>query len=253
MTVSGARYELRMRTGREAADMGLLLWRDAPWTLCASVALPVLCVSAVFIALYIVIPHAMRPGTAPIALFVGVHFYLKPFYDRFTMQIVSKLFFVNKPSFADFKRGFASVLTRGLAGDLLWRRFSPVRGVMLPLRVLEAPDRSRYASRKEALANGGIYSGFGITVFCLLLSVVLSVGVYIFFNAAGSLLGIRPDSITKNALRVAFTVMIMANIIVSEALYVCMSFAVYINSRVITEGWDLELKLKKLAMAAEKK
>jgi hypothetical protein len=256
MTFSSPRFHLRMRTGWEAADLGLLIWRERPAVLLLFFTLPFLCGGALCAAALLRLPLPAAAADfiqSPSAFFCALFAFqcwLKPLYERSALHICSKLFFLEKPSLKDFFAGLFKSSTCGLLGDLLWRRFSPSRGVMLPLRVLERPPRCRFQTRKRQLERGGIGFGAFLTVFCLTLKGALIIGSFIFLYTARSLFGTEnvppPEGVGGGDPPVLFFALAAAVFVFTETLYVCMSFAVYVNSRVITEGWDLELSFRRL-------
>ncbi|MDR2510733.1 MAG: hypothetical protein LBC77_08840 [Spirochaetaceae bacterium] len=236
-----------MRTVWEAADLGVLIWRTKLFALLALFSMPAALVSVLLMALFeaSALPAFMREHQ--FASVLAVHWWLKPFYGRFALHVCAKAFFKQsvrpRALFLELPN-----LLRALPGDLLWRRFSPVRGVMLPLRVLEHCGKN-YRLRRETLARGGILSGAYITVFCLALTIVLCAGMFLFLYAAEEM-GARTlfllEGLEWPAEALIFA-LLSVNVILTETLYIAMSFALYINSRVITEGWDLQLEFHRLA------
>ena len=251
MTFLPPRFHLRMRTGWEAADLGLLIWRTRPLVILLSFTLPFLCGTALSAAALLRLPlpafaaDFIKADEAFFFVLFVLQCWLKPLYERSALHVVSKLFFLERPRAKDFFQGLFRSSVRGLAGDLLWRRFSPARAVMLALRVLERPTRGRFQSRKRQLERGGLSFGVFLTLFCLALKGTLLAGSLVFLYTARSLFGTENvPSPAEGEPLAPFLALATAVFILTETLYVCMSFAVYINSRVITEGWDLELAFR---------
>jgi hypothetical protein len=153
-------------------------------------------------------------------------------------------------------------LLQGLPGDLLWRRFSPLRSAMIPLRSLEPyrKNKKENEKRKELLKKNGINYCALLSLWGIALEIALLVGEIIFFILMAEI--IRKDLITfTDDFILKAEVYIFAawcfNYMLVETLYVCMGFSLYINSRIEVEGWDIELifrgfaeKLKKKSVAA---
>ena len=242
---------LRRRSVWEAADSGILLWRD----------------SFVYLIPFFAIPFWITAFC--ILFFTGenifitclVLWWLKPLFDRFILQVISKRFFRSgelrkESSLRFYGNGFWRIMHKGLLGDLLWRRFSPGRGARMPIRTLEQVDIRQYKLRKKALAAGGLNFCFLLSILGLFLEGMLLLGEIMFGVLTLQL--ISPDAldflwefseITGMLIFAAYCF----NYIIVENLYVCMCFGLYINSRVEVEGWDLQLLFHKFAGSKQKK
>ena len=136
---------------REAADAGLLLWRENFVNFILFFAIPFwLC--AFFTRLL--------PGKILYFSYL-ILWWLKPLFDRIILHVISVRFFESGASLRRLCRGLGKSLWRGLLGDLLWRRFSPLRSAMMPVRMLEFAGNQRKKNRliperKKNLKKGGI-------------------------------------------------------------------------------------------------
>jgi hypothetical protein len=228
---------LRRRSVWEAADAGLLLWRKDLLYFLPFFALPVwICAFSLRL-----LPDHLRP------LSWFALWYLRPFFDRLVLQVVSTRFF--SPSAGSLFRRLLPNLFRGLPGDLLWRRFSPWRPVMTPLRTLERLSPGRARRRKKILSGGGIDFCAFLSAWSLALEAILLGGEILFALISltlfqSGLIGSPGDFFSDKEifLYTAWCV----NGLFTESLYVCMGFSLYINSRVELEGWDLELLFRGL-------
>lgn len=233
-------YELRLRSGWEAADLGILIWRKRPFAIIFFYALPYCAVIAfAYLILKLIDAESWFNNSIMIIIFyTGV--WLKPLFNRITLYICANIFFNNA---ANIRHIF-----RGLFGDLLWRRFSPFRGVFMPLRVLERASGAEYVKRKKQLASGGINNGAALTVFCAALNIALFATLYIFLYSSGELLGLFEDAESFwKSVSVFYFILINLSSIFIDTIYIAMSFGIYINSRVIVEGWDLQFIFNRLA------
>jgi hypothetical protein len=235
----------RRRSGWEAADMGILLWQSNLFPLLLFTGI----VAGMLSALSYIVPEndAFTWGSSLVT------WWLKPVLDRFCLHVVSVRFFEPGASIRKLFRGLFRTLTKGLAGDLLWRRFSPSRSAWLPLVVLEQQKGKQFRRRKELLTRNGLSLGPALTVICIALMLILEGGEIIFLYGIADLIqsgyaGTIIEFISEKNIMVA--ILSMVNLIVVESLYVCMGFSLYINSRVETEGWDIELLFKKCVDAA---
>lgn len=239
-------FNLRMRTGWEAADMGILLWRTKTFFTIAFFTAPIIITTLIMAIIGFLAPLPFFAKTHWIIICTAAHFWLAPFYDRFALHVCSKIFFERGISIKSLFHGLAENIVRSLPGDLLWRRFSPIRGVMMPLRILEKLKRTHIPSRKASLKRGGIYFGAFLTGFCISVEIMLFIGSHIAVYVIGI---ITKTNIYINIGSFPCMVILLVNFIIIETLYICMSFSVYINSRIITEGWDLQFAFQKLAGA----
>jgi hypothetical protein len=236
--LSGSVLSLRRRTLWEAADSGILLWRENILYFIPLFAIPVwICAFCLLL-----IPEEAR------YLSWILLWWLKPFFDRLALQAVASRFF-KQPEQAGWRtvlKGLGSNITRGLPGDLLWRRFGPLRGAVMPLRILERLKRGQLSARKKTLETGGLKFCAVLSALGLFIEAGLLAGEAIFcFNMAGFFL---PDfSIDSINTGLFFYCAYCFNYMLVESLYVSMGFALYINCRVEMEGWDLELLFRKFA------
>jgi hypothetical protein len=228
-----ASLALRRRNGWEAADSGILLWRNNLPYLLFFFVLPVLGIILAFMCI----------RSIPAWVGILLLWWLKPLFDHLMLHVIAVRFFENRASVFRLFRGLGKSLGRGLAGDLLWRRFSPLRSVVMPIRTLENPKTPK-GRRIRALQKGCL--NFGVLLSCLGLGmeVVLLAGELVFFVI---LIELFNPSFFIRFLFYGTTVdgfflrWYSLNYVFVESLYVCMGFGVYINSRVEVEGWDIQL------------
>ncbi|MDR3147626.1 MAG: DUF4129 domain-containing protein [Treponema sp.] len=255
---------LRQRSLWEALDAGLLLWRRNLGYLILFFALPFWICAFTLLLLGDSEPALLVPDSvAPLFCAWFILWWLNPLFDRLVLHVVARRYFEPGLAFRALCRGLGAALGRGLVGDLLWRRLSPWRAAVMPLRVLEAPvgrrgrkagpkKRRRIADRKRAL--GGFHFCIFLSLWCPLLQWTLVLGEIcfvvivsqLFFNGAlgfGDLFG--------NGGLYVYTLWCI-NYLVVESLYVCMGFGLYLNSRVEVEGWDIELLFRKFATRRRK-
>jgi len=250
---------LRRRSVWEAADSGVLLWRSNFGYFILFFAIPVWVIAC----LLRLLPVDLK------FLSYLVLWWLKPLFDRMVLHVVSRMFFgagdksriseragsvqVSRRSII-LRRRLGRDLSRGLFGDLLWRRFSPSRGALMPIRVLERLGGKQFRLRKKALSAGGLNFCIVISILGIMAEALLLLGEVIFVlimlqmfsPAAFSYLWDNPENL-EFFIFAAFCF----NFILAESLYVCMGFGLYISSRVEVEGWDLQILFQKFA-ASEK-
>ena len=231
----------RRKDFREAADAGILLWRQNIAAFMPFFAIPFL-ICALALRLF---PEDLK------YLSWLIIWLLKPLFDRIILHIISVRFFETGASLKRLWQGMGKSMFRGLTGDILWRRFSPLRSVMMPVRVLERNINSArgIAERRKLLENGGIGYGFLLTVWGIAVEIALLTGGILFFITMTELISGSSiyflGSIAERENLIFFAWCI--NIILVETIYVCMGFSLYINSRIEVEGWDIEITFRNLA------
>jgi hypothetical protein len=238
---------LRRRSGWEAADSGLLLWRENCAWFFLFFVLPL---GSIALGLRLILPVLMRPWAYLIL------WWFKPLFDRFILHVIGIRFFEPQAGAGRLFRGLGKSLVRGLAGDLLWRRFSPWRAARMPIRTLENLRGRRLRNRGNVLGQGGL----NFCAFLTLLGLILE-GILLAGEAGFALIMIelfRPDlfsSIIESIINLEPFVFAAGcfNLALVESLYVCMGFGLYINSRVEVEGWDIQLLFRNFAEAKKKK
>jgi hypothetical protein len=237
---------LRRRNSWEAADAGLLLWRANFAYFLPFFALPVwLCAFGLRM-----LPEDLRPWSWLIL------WYLKPLFDRPILHVISVRFFEPGSGAGRLLRGLGKAICRGLPGDLLWRRLSPLRSAMMPLRVLEKLRGRGIRKRKQDLERGGLSFCGLLTLWGFFLEAALLCGEVLF--SLTLLKTIQADYVSNLGdffirLELFFFAAWCFNYILVESMYVCMGFGLYVNSRIEVEGWDIELAFRKLTKARKKK
>ncbi|MDR1107713.1 MAG: hypothetical protein LBL19_01630 [Spirochaetaceae bacterium] len=225
---------LRQRSGWEAADSGLLLWRRSFLYFLPFFALPF----TVMTLACLLLPASLRVWAYCLL------WWLKPLFDHLILAVISVRFFEGGAGFKRLLRGTGRTLGKGLAGDLLWRRLSPWRSARMPVRLLEGLTGKKARERIRDLGERGLDFGSLLTLFSLVLECLLLGGECMFCVMTLELF--RPGFFSSFAAYVeglkGFILFAYAlNYLLVESLYVCMGFGLYINSRLEREGWDLQL------------
>ena len=237
---------LRHRSRWEAVDAGLLMWRENFSVLLIVFALPLwICAFALRI-----IPDNFR------YLSWLILWLLRPLFERPVLHVISVRFFEKSAGIKRLCRGLFKTMFRGLAGDLTWRRFSPLRAAMMPVRTLEALKFRQTGERRRTLKKGRLGFCSILTLWALTMEVVL-LGGGIFFCyimlelIQGGLFNSIKDIFESWELLIYAAWCI--NSMLVGSLYVCMGFSLYLNCRVELEGWDLEILFRGLAEKNKRK
>ena len=239
---------LKHKDSREASDAGLLLWRENFTSFILFFAIPLwACAFAL----------RLLPGRAQYFSWL-IMWLLKPLFDRPVLHIISVRFFESGADMKRLLRGMGKSLYRGLLGDLLWRRFSPLRAAAMPVRVLEPRKKTgnRLADRIKLLKKGGLGYCFLLSCWGVALEAALLIGEMLFILIMAEFLGVDFDifsgAFIKNAEIYIFAAWCF-NYMLVETIYVCKGFSLYINSRIEVEGWDIEVIFRGFADKLRKK
>jgi hypothetical protein len=252
MDLAKVAARLRPRTSWEAADLGLLLAQRffkpiaIGWLICV---LPIVAIAA-----------AVSATTSYFWLPLLLIWWLKPLYDRVPLLILSRAFFGEVPGAQDTAGHVFRAWRSGPAlADITWRRFSPYRGVTMPVRELEKLRGSASSERLGILLRRHVKSPalwllvvglatellfVGASVLLLTMVVPEAVGLDV-GDAISQLFDTETNTPLAEVLAFVFYFLAMSAV---EICYAAASFGLYINRRVRLEGWDIEIVFKKLAV-----
>ena len=255
MNLDKVAAQLRHREGVRALDLGLLLGRRFWW----AIIKPWL---ALVVPLLVVVQMVVGVLVSPWAA-VAVGWWLKPLFDRVSLHVVSRGFFGDVPSTGETIRTVVRQwFSRRTLIDLSWRRVLGDRCVTLPIFLLEGNHRVEIGARLKALygsdgirAKGWLLAGMALgfkAVFYL--SVVLLV-VMLTPNQPGADPLLVLDYLMDEANVWVVTASVVAVTTVAttlvEPFYLTGGFGIYIQRRIEREGWDLEIRFRRLVERLE--
>ena len=229
--------KLRQRSSWEAADSGILLWRNNFFYFIILMVLPFIAV-AVFLRLS---PLHERPWSYILL------WWLKPLFARPVLHVISVRFFEPQATFSRIIKGFFKSFFTALTGDLLWRRFSIWRAARMPVRTLEQLSGKAARTRIKTLEAGGLNFCSSLTIVTTVIFFSLLIGEILFAVLLLEMIHIIPlASLWQyiDTIELLVFCAVCLNLILIEPLYVCMGFGIYINSRIEVEGWDIQLSLR---------
>ncbi len=182
--------------------------------------------------------------------------WLKPFYDRVILLQGSRLLFRENVSLTDIIKSLKTALFNGLFANLTWRRFSFIRGLSLPVSLLEQQSGKTYRQRVKILGRKGQGTMSSVTIG------LLHFDMFLYFNLFLLLLMLLPETQRELLWELFtdrnyggtphwFTIMTLCfqsiSCIIIEVFYVMIGFMLYLNSRIVMEGWGIELGFKRMA------
>lgn len=244
MQLDGLSVQLRPRGGWEALDLGFRMartWWRPVWAAWLAVYLP--------IAIALHLAFADRAWIAALALW-----WLKPMFDRFVLHVVSRSVFGAQPSLAATLAAWRDILRPGLVAGLTVFRLSPVRSLMLPVALLERQRGREARSRRAVLGKRMRGYAVWLTLVCIAFEIVVFLSLDILvtlFAPVGADPGFEfweffkesDEEIAWGWFDSAFYVLAVC---IVEPLYVAAGFSLYLSRRAILEGWDIEVRLRRI-------
>ncbi|CAN5307431.1 DUF4129 domain-containing protein [soil metagenome] len=233
---------LRPRSGWEAIDLGTRLTlanARQVWSIWFAVVLPV--------AAAVAIVAQGKPWIVALVLWL-----LKPLFDRFVLQVLAQSVFGQATSVLATLRSWRSLLSPGLPGQLLWRRWDPARSFQMPVNQLERQLGKPAARRRAVLGRMTWGHAVALTFICLLLTSVVMFGLISLISM------LTPETALNESTGPAIenewwenwtwmhVVAQLAATSVMEPVYVGAGFGLYLNRRIRLEGWDVEVALRRL-------
>lgn len=173
--------------------------------------------------------------------------WLKPLWERPLLEYCARALFGEPPTLAALLRSWPNYVRPGLFSALTWRRLSPSRSFNAPVFQLERPRGSagprlavmhaepgqRAGALTVTLVHVEQFIAFGIlALLVLLFPWEFNLSLYDWMN---------DNVVVEHRLMLACWYLALC---ITEPLYVCCGFALYLNKRTWLEGWDLEQGLR---------
>jgi hypothetical protein len=243
MRLEDIAVNLRVRKPYEAIDLGYamtLAWRRDIFPVWASVYLAVglvinlLCFAKPIVALFIL-------------------WWLKPAFDRVILHVLAGAAFGAAPSMKATWRALPSLWwNNGLLFALTLGRFDLARSFNLPVTQLERQFGKAGRIRRGVLGREGRGAAVWLTAISAHFEVLILISIYLFIELFVPSVGTAFDpfawlstepTVASQYLSNAITA---ASVIVLEPFFVAAGFALYLNTRTVLEGWDIELAFKRM-------
>jgi hypothetical protein len=263
MRLEDVTARIRPRGSWESADLGFALVRRQFGTLLLAWCLTVGPLWAALLAA----SHWISMGWI-----VVIIWWLKPFYGRVPLFILSRSLFGSKPTLRETLRAWPRLLTSRFFGIIFARvpwlivrpSFAWHRALLLPVLDLEG-QRGKGLRQRQAIllqqaggASGGLTFMCGAYQICLVFA-VLALGAFFSWNPAegGGAIEALQDAMMWDAEvspALAWTMMgsYLVTLMLVELFYIGAGFGLYLNCRTSLEGWDVELSFRRLAQRVTK-
>lgn len=192
--------------------------------------------------------------------------WLKPAFEAGLVLALSKQVFGEPLQFSGcLKDAWRSIWRYRLMGDLLWRRFSLRRAVILPVTVLEKVKGKEHTKRRREIgyktaAQSGWLTFFGAHFESILLYGFLLALGWLFFSPNAHF-EVDPDGLFDNLSEIGNYFFItqthwswhIVNFLYLVILafwtpfFVAANFSIYLQARTENEAWDIRLSFRQLA------
>lgn len=248
MNLDSITANIRLRSPWEAADLGFaMVQHNARWIFPAWTLL----LFSTALLLWLVLPDNYRQYTP------WIIWWLKPWYDRVLLHILSHQMFDQRLSTADIFSAIPRLfLNTGLLGGLLWRRPSFSRGFNLPIWQLEQLRGKARSDRQNLLHMQSHSHAVWLTLGCGLLEMVVLFSLYTLilildptegsWDYIASVFTETFDVETKYWGTIIYISLYTLSIWLVEPLYIAASFSLYLNRRTQLEAWDIELAFRNM-------
>lgn len=246
MEIDRIAVALRPRSQWEALDLGFQMareWWRPIWGVWLALYLPV----AAFLLL--VVPEKFHAAL--------LLFWLKPVFDRAVLHTASRAVFGEECGVRATLRSAREWLKPGLIGALTFGRFDFARSFTMPVSTLE--KQTGFAARRRRIALGARTRGSAVwlTLVCLHVEWIAVFSTVIFISMLEpTAADLVPDEAYGNDMLGAFREMFawttrdvlhyVVAVSLVEPFYVTAGFSLYLNRRVILEGWDIEVQLRRI-------
>ncbi|MCC7634446.1 DUF4129 domain-containing protein [Stenotrophomonas rhizophila] len=239
---------LRARSGWEAMELGTALVRRharAIWAPCLLLGLPLFA-----------LVNALAWWADAFGLAWLLMWWLKPVFDRITLYVLSRGVFGDTPGTLQTLRAQRHWGGSGFWGYLGWRRFSPLRTLLLPANLLEGNPPAQQGARRRAIASDAFFHALLLTTVCMVFELVLVAGgiAAVFMFVPFELLSdswraaldmVREDTPAWALLGLNLAFWLAASLI--GPFYTGAGFGLYLNRRTEMEAWDVEIAFRRLA------
>ena len=190
--------------------------------------------------------------------------WLKPIYDKVPLYIISRSLFGEKVKIGTMLKAWPKLVFKDIFKLLITRRISASRSLAMPVSELENLKGKAYKSRVRLLSRNGGDGASNVTMSSLMLEHMMYISCLLFIVMTYAY-QIDMDVLLENtweyiqvkshgfaAVIIGFSALFyVIAITIMEPFYVGSGFALYVNSRTITEGWDIELAFKRMTERIE--
>ncbi len=253
MKLENVTAKIRPRARWESIDLGCAMTRRNFGTIMASWMVTVL---PFWVGFIILTGTFMSPGWHLFSSVIWCWGTLS-ITDRVPLLILSRNLFGEKITVWEVTKLWWTKLWYKQFIDRFFARFSTNRGLSLPVSELEGLKGASYKMRVNLLARNGGDGATQAAMVGLLLVFLMICSCYMFLMMIYQLYGesdvmtLMFEDLGKHSGDYQgywqFFLFYLLVLSVLEPFFVGAGFAMYVNSRTVTEGWDIELSFKRMS------
>lgn len=250
MNMDTMKVAIRPMSTPQALDLGMVMarqWFIPLWQIWLGMALPIYLVFYLG-GIWLDINFAFSIGA-----YGGLVFWwFKPLYEKPMVLWLGQALFADAPKVkTSILSGWRQILTNAPT-LLISKRLSLQRQLLLPILLLEQPDKSQFKARTQILSRGqGSGLGWHTTVM-LHIEMILGIATLVLiwqlmptqFVKTETLFTLIEQGPLWAELGWALIYFLAASIV--APFFIAGGFAVYLTKRCLLEGWDVELVFKQL-------
>jgi hypothetical protein len=243
MRLEDIAVNLRVRTPYESIDLGysmVMAWRRDVFPIWMSVyfgfglIINLLCFAKPIVALFIL-------------------WWLKPAFDRVILHVLSGAAFGAAPTIGETWRALPRLwFNNGLFKALTIRRLDLARSFSLPVTQLERQFGKPARQRRAVLGREARGAAGWLTIISMHFEFLIALSAYVFIDllmpGASDVLDPMKWLLQEPTIEAQYlsNLVSMLTLVALEPFYVAAGFALYLNTRTVLEGWDIELAFKRM-------
>ena len=252
MKLENVTAEVRSRGRWESIDFGCALVRESYGVIVKALLVTVV---PLWLVLWVVL------GEISFVLVFLAYWLTLPFVGRVVLYVLSRKLFGEEVRVWKVLKQWPKMLVRRFFHATLLGRFSPSRSLALPVSELENLKGKAYSARVSLLDRNGGDGAAQTAMIGWLLICIAGAGMLIVLNLlmpfSIEIIRFNEDTFwgdETGALIGRWAVGLYAfGALFVEPFCVGAGFAMYVNSRTITEGWDIELAFKRMTSRLERR
>lgn len=242
MQLDDVRLKITERRPWEAVDLGFTMtraWAGPLYRVWLAVFLP-------FATLIIAACYALP------WLGVLIVWWLKPLFDRVPLYFLSRAVFGEIITPRQIWQALPQIWGRDFFRTITVERLNMVRALTLPVSVLEGLRGAPRRARLKVIMGNARNTAMGLTVGCMHIEqalVLAALGLlYLFVPPQYDIdLSVFFTLQALELLTWTINIFYIAAVAFVEPFYVAGGFGLYLNRRIILEGWDIELTFRRMA------
>lgn len=262
MNIDSMKVAIRPMSTAQALDLGMAMarhWFVPLWKIWLGMALPIyLLFYAASIIVGALFDMSIAMSLSTVGAYSGfIFWWLKPLYEKPMIAWLGEALFTEPPTIeSTVKAGWKNTTSYAFT-LLIKKRLSLKRQLILPILMLEKPNKVQFKERLQVLARGqgsalGWYTILMIHVeFIISLAVILLLWQLI---PTGLVKAHTLFTIVEYAplwAQIAWSLLYFLAASIVAPFFVASGFAVYLTKRCLLEGWDVELIFKDLRQRYE--